>query len=522
ILPGCSELIRQTSTGLVLGRLEEWDNKTVECYLGIPYAAPPLNSLRFHPPQPHPGWNETFNATTFEPMCIQEFAAPGQDFGQEDCLRVNIYVPYNSISDGTTRLLPVMVFIHGGAFVIGSGNYKAHILAELGQVIVITMNYRLGVFGFLSTGDSAALGNFGLLDQRFAISWVKASINSFGGNPNSITVFGESAGAASVMLQYLSPLNTGLFQRAISEGGAAIATWTIQPEDPAFFAKKLARFLHCPTNGSHILVDCLQVKKPAELMYGVSRLKEFNFTFLPTVDGLFLPDSPRKLSKNASLVGRFSYLMGANRNEGSFLWLQIKTVRSQADFVNVLKPFISVAEEKFSLLSEAMLWQYRNWNDLNYSSYHIQRQALEAVGDVGFIAPLVATAEFIVDARRDVYVYHFTRRPIASITPEWMGAGHGDELVFVFGVSLLGGPLQGDEEHILSQQIMSYWTNFAKSGNPNFPNKVPVIWPKYNKRSQQYLQLDINLSSKNVRKKLKAEHVAFWNQYLPVLQTTGD
>uniref|UniRef100_A0A4W3JYL0 Carboxylesterase type B domain-containing protein n=1 Tax=Callorhinchus milii TaxID=7868 RepID=A0A4W3JYL0_CALMI len=167
-------------------------------------------------------------------------------------------------------------------------------------------------------------------------------------------------------------------------------------------------------------------------------------------------------------------------------------------------------------VSDAILWQYRDWMDLNYSSFHIQRQTLDAVGDVGFVAPLVMTGDFITKASK-VYVYYFTRRPNASVFPEWIGAGNGDELAFVFGIPIFGGPLIGEEEHVLNQQIMSYWTNFAKTGNPNSPMKVPVTWPKYNKRTSQYLQLDINLSKLNIKRQLKTEEVAFWNQHIPRL-----
>ncbi|XP_048379648.2 uncharacterized protein LOC125448388 isoform X2 [Stegostoma tigrinum] len=507
-----TDLIRQTDLGLVQGTLEQWDNRSVECYLGIPYAAPPVNLLRFQPPQPHLGWNNTLNATEFGPMCPQEL---DQVAGNEDCLKLNIYVPCKKVN--SSKLLTVMVWLHGGAFVFGSGNYKAHVLADFGQVIVVTINYRLGVFGFLSTGDHAAIGNSGLLDQHFAILWIKTNIRNFGGNPEAIAIFGQSAGGSSVGLQCLSPLNTGVFKRAILQSGVAIAPWAVRLDDPSMWAKKLASILFCPVNDSLKLISCLQEKQTAELVKGAIKLRDFNFFFGPTVDGVFLPKPPRELSRNVSLVNRFTYMAGVNSHEGSFAWPQIKKIKTQADFVKFTSIFLQVAADKVTTMSDATLWEYKDWKDLNDSSFHLQRQALEVVGDAGFVAPLVKTSEFMAKATQHVYIYYFTRHPNTSESPEWIGARHGDELVFVFGVPTMGGPLVGKEEHDLSQQMMSYWTNFAKTGNPNFPMKVPVIWPKYNKRTSQYLQLDVNLSKQNIKKHLKPEQVTFWNQYIPSL-----
>ncbi|XP_067908605.1 bile salt-activated lipase-like [Heterodontus francisci] len=457
-----ADLIRQTDLGLVHGRLVQWENRSVECYLGIPYAAPPVNLLRFQPPRPHPGWNNTLNATEFGPMCPQELLVLDQVSGKEDCLRLNIYVPYKEIN--SSRSLTVMVWLHGGAFVFGSGNYKAHVLADFGQVIVVTINYRLGVFGFLSTGDSAAVGNSGLLDQRFAISWVKANIKNFGGNPETIVIFGQSAGGASVGLQCLSPLNTGLFKRAILQSGVAAAPWATRLDDPSIWAKKLASILSCPVNDSLGLISCLQAKKTVELLKGAIKLHDFNFKFVPTVGGSFLPKPPQELSRNASLVNRFSYVAGVNSHEGSLAWPQIKKIENQADFIKFTSSFLQVTADKVPMVSDATMWEYRDWKDLSNSLFHLQRQALDVVGDAGFLAPLVMTSDFIAKATKGVYIYYFTRHPNASVSPEWIGAGHGDELVFVFGVPIMGGPLVGEEEFALSQQIMSYWTNFAKTG----------------------------------------------------------
>lgn len=460
-LVASADLIRQTDLGLVHGILEQWDNRSVECYQGIPYAAPPVDSLRFQPPEPHPVWNDTLNATAFGPMCPQEHLDSDGIYGNEDCLRLNIFVPHDE--GASSKLLPVMIWLHGGAFALGSGDYKAHVLADFGQVIVVTINYRLGVFGFLSTGDNAAMGNNGLLDQRFAILWVKTNIKNFGGNPGAIVLFGQSAGGVSVGLQCLSPLNTGLFSKAILQSGVPLVSQAVRSDDPSIWAQKLASILSCPVNDSFSLIDCLQAKKSTELIKGAIELHSFNFKFVPTVDGLFLPKPPQELYRNTSLVNRYSYLAGVNSQEGSLAWPQIKTITTQADFFDFMPRFLQLPPDREAMVTEAMLWEYRDWTDLNHSSSHLQRQALDMIGDASFIAPLMMTSDFIANTRKGVYMYYFTRHPNASVLPTWMGAGHGDELPFVFGAPIMEGSLVGEKELALSEQIMTYWTNFAKT-----------------------------------------------------------
>src|SRR5215469_5765140 len=197
--------------GTVVNGVSEW--------LGIPYAAPPVGSLRWQPPQPPAPWSATMDATAFGSECAQQF--PGfPSGGSENCLFINVWAPSGANGSASRPGLPVMVHIHGGGFVVGSGQEDDTLLATAGREVIVSMNYRLGIFGFLA--DPALgphSGDYGLQDQQAALRWVQQNIAAFGGDPHNVTIFGESAGGSSVCDQIASPAAAGLFQRAISTSG---------------------------------------------------------------------------------------------------------------------------------------------------------------------------------------------------------------------------------------------------------------------------------------------------------------
>ena len=253
------DIVVNTRSGKLRGFQHVLNGKSVFQFLGVPYAEPPVGSLRFKPPLPISGWTGTKNATDFGPECMQNVYRPGpRPSMSEDCLVLHVYVP-ETLSPVKQRA--VMVWIHGGAFVIGKAStYDGAHLALRGDVIVVTINYRLGVFGFLSTGDTSSPGNYGLLDQRLAIKWVKDNIEKFGGNSSLITIFGESAGGVSTGMHVISPQNVGLFQRAIVQSGNMLVPWAIVP-NPLQFATKIGSHLSC-SQPQHVntsdLIRCIQ------------------------------------------------------------------------------------------------------------------------------------------------------------------------------------------------------------------------------------------------------------------------
>ncbi|CAO2610564.1 Carboxylesterase 1D, partial [Lemmus lemmus] len=267
-----------TIHGKVLGKYVNLKGfaQPVAVFLGIPFAKPPLGSLRFAPPQPAEPWSFVKNATSYPPMCSQD-AVGGQVLSElftnrkeniplqfsEDCLYLNIYTPADLTK---TSRLPVMVWIHGGGLVVGGAStYDGLALSAHENVVVVAIQYRLGIWGFFSTGDEHSRGNWGHLDQVAALRWVQDNIAKFGGNPGSVTIFGESAGGFSVSALVLSPLAKNLFHRAISESGVALLP-ALFTEDAKPIAELVATLSGCKTTTSAVMVHCLRQKTEEELL----------------------------------------------------------------------------------------------------------------------------------------------------------------------------------------------------------------------------------------------------------------
>ncbi|XP_069103815.1 pyrethroid hydrolase Ces2e-like [Argopecten irradians] len=246
--------IVSSEAGSIEGVLVPFPNGNVYQFKGIPYAKPPVGPLRFSKPVKQPPWSDTLNATEYKPGCIQ--SDPGNLPTSEDCLFLNVYVPseVSAIANKT-----VMVWIHGGGYTSGAGSlYDGSFLALHGDVIVVTLNYRLGVLGFFSTGDANARGNYGLWDQIEALKWVKSNIRNFGGNPDSVTLFGESAGAFSVSHLAIMPSNKGLFHRVIMQSGS-LGSFGSVIRYPADAASNFGSFLQCSgSDNSELLLTCLR------------------------------------------------------------------------------------------------------------------------------------------------------------------------------------------------------------------------------------------------------------------------
>ena len=296
--------------------------KSVSKFLGVPFAAPPIGELRFKAPKPLLGWKPTvLQAKTHGNLCLQtgEYDYWYEMYTQnytysEDCLYLDVYTPNVSLS------LPVLFYIHGGAYSSGAAvTFPSDILALQG-VVVVVIQYRLGPFGFLTTGDSAASGNFGLLDQVEALKWVKENIQHFGGDPNKVTIFGESAGAASVTLHLLSPLSEGLFQQAIAESGVDLSSFAIQPNSLGLrFAKELAENVECTTSDHDAMIACMRDKKGEEIQKAAEKVKNPFIDVLiwaPVVDKVFLFDT-RNLREKGEFK-KVKLMISFNSHEGGY------------------------------------------------------------------------------------------------------------------------------------------------------------------------------------------------------------
>jgi para-nitrobenzyl esterase len=456
---------------------------TIRTFRGIPFAAPPVGDLRWKPPQPAPSWSGVRKATEFGARCMQGsifkdmvFRDPGPS---EDCLYLNVWTPASS----SQARLPVMVWIYGGGFGAGSASeprQDGESLAKKG-VVVVSFNYRLGIFGFFSlpelTKESAhkASGNYGLLDQVAALEWVHKNIAAFGGDPDKVTIFGESAGSISVSLLMASPLSKGLFQRAIGESGGAFLARPIQPissqteESPAsleklFGAADLAALREKSAEG--ILQVALQNKNIA--------------CCWPAIDGYFLPESPSAIY-GAGKQAHVPLLAGWNADEQGYEGLLRKTPPST-------ESYSAKIHELYGDHAGEILTAYPA-----DSTQQVKESARDLASD-RFIA--YSTWKWLdmqlETGKSPVYRYHFEQAPPMPKGAPSRGAYHSADIEYVFEAL--------DSKHLpwtsgdkkLSEMISAYWTNFAKTGNPNGPG-LPE-WPEY-KKSDGYELLHLNSES---------------------------
>lgn len=461
------ETIVRTESGLVAG-----NPGPVRSYKGIPYAAPPVGDLRWRPPQPPKPWKSILVAKTFPANCPQPIPMPGPQ--SEDCLGLNVWTPAHSSSDK----LPVMVWIHGGGFQIGASSqfvYDGTALAARG-VVLVSINYRMGIFGFFAhpalSAESpyGASGNYGLLDMVAALGWVKRNIAGFGGDPDNVTIFGESAGGTAVCLLLVVPQAEGLFQKAISESAA----WMFGPINNL----KQSWYGRVPLEqfGAKIGPDiaALRAKSTAEVMkmapsmMGGGAAAERGEAYMPVVDGYVIPDDPARLF----LAGKFHHVAlvaGTNADEGTLLG---------GPPVKDLAGLRAWAERQFKGQSEAVLALYPAVTDADAHA-----AACAIYGDVLFLQGTRSVLRVAAKANPHAYQYQFTRVAPIGNRLKW-GAYHASEVPYVFGTlpdsaygttTTLFGDFSADaasyneQDANLSEAMGAAWVRFVKTGDPGWP-----------------------------------------------------
>ncbi|KAM4710891.1 neuroligin 4 X-linked a [Anableps anableps] len=533
----------------------------VEQYLGIPYALAPTGERRFQPPEPPMSWPGIRNATHFAPVCPQfledrfllndmlpvwftanlDTVVSYVQEQSEDCLYLNIYVPTEDDIHDENGLKPVMVYIHGGSYVEGTGNMiDGSILASYGNVIVITINYRLGVLGFLSTGDQAAKGNYGLLDQIQALRWIKENIHAFKGDPKRVTIFGSGAGASCVSLLCLSHYSEDLFQKAIIQSGTALSSWAVNYQ-PAKYTRSLAEKVGCNMLDTIDLVECLQKKNYKELIEQYVTPAKYHIAFGPVIDGDVIPDDPQILMEQGEFLN-YDIMLGVNQGEGfKFVdgIVDSEDGVSANDFDFAVSDFVDHLygyPEGKDTLRETIKFMYTDWADKE--NPETRRKTLVALfTDHQWVAPAVATADLHAQYGSPTYFYAFYHHCQSDMKPSWADSAHGDEVPYVFGIPMIG-PTDlfncnfSKNDVMLSAVVMTYWTNFAKTGDPNQP--VPqdtkfihtkpnrfeeVAWTKYNPKDQLYLHIGLK---PRVRDHYRATKVAFWLELVPHLHNINE
>ncbi|KAM5134239.1 cocaine esterase-like isoform 1-T1 [Callospermophilus lateralis] len=512
--------IRTTHTGQVRGSLlhVKGFDAEVHTFLGIPFAKPPLGPLRFAAPEPPEPWSGVRDGTSHPAMCLQNADAMNTEALKlqsknlppspmsEDCLYLSIYAPVHARQGSN---LPVMVWIHGGALVTGSASMNdGSILAAIENVLVVTIQYRLGVLGFFSTGDQHATGNWGYLDQVAALRWVRQNIAHFGGNPDWVTIFGESAGGASVSSHVLSPMSQGLFRGAIMESGVALLPDLITSSSKDV-STMVANLSACGQVDSEALVSCLRGKSEQEML-AITK----TFSVIPAVvDGAFLPRHPQELLASADFQPVPS-IIGVNNDEYGWLLPMVMgppEIQKEIDRETTRAVLQRTVAQMMMLPAECADLLMEEYMGDNEDPHTLRLQFQEMMADFMFVMPALQVA-LDQSSHAPVYLYEFQHRPsiFKNIKPPHVKADHGDEIMFVFGSHINGIRVElTEEEELLNRRMMKYWANFARNGNPN--GEGLPHWPLFD-QDQQYLQLDIQPA---VGQALKAHRLQFWTKTLP-------
>lgn len=504
------------------------NGRQYEAYEGIPYALPPIGKLRFKPPQKIPAWSGDLPATKFGSICLQytQIIQEHEDRvqGSEDCLYLNVYVPVRENKDFK---IPVIFWIHGGAFQYGSGMHMGAKFIMDRDVILVTINYRLGPLGFLSTEDDIVPGNMGLKDQSMALHWVSENIEWFGGNSNKITLTGLSAGGASVHYHYLSRLSSNLFQGGISVSGTAFDCWT-QTENSLEKAKKLAAIMGCPTGSIRDMVQCLRYR-PGQAL--VQATKEFQpwlynpFTpFGPVVekygDAPFIDQSPIEIVHSGN-VQDIPWITSVVSEEGLYpvadFIANSRLLKDLDENWNTIAPHFldfnyTIPREKHVEVAKLIRNHY-------FGSKQIDRMTIKPIIQVAsdrfFVADSEKAARMQAKANQQpVWYYYFSYRgahslsEIMSGSSENFGVSHADDAYLILETSYLD-PTTTTDDIAMQQELIDLWVSFATDGIPRIgttewteldPSQKEFHYLHIAGPGKYYMESEANFGNKN-----------FWN-----------
>ncbi|WP_405676933.1 carboxylesterase family protein [Streptomyces sp. NBC_00868] len=509
---GSARPVVDTDRGRVRGR----SHGAYTTFEGIPYAAPPTGALRWRLPEPAPRWEGVRDAGAPGSRCVQLPAVgPGGPSGSEDCLYLNVTAPAGAAAPGTRR--PVMVWFHGGGFVNGAGDlYPAERLAVRGDVVVVTVNYRLGVFGLFGHPELGGAPGFALADQRAALRWVRANAERFGADARNVTVFGESAGALSVCAHLTSPASADLFHKAIVQSGSCSTTvppWSLLPTLGAYepfvperrtVADGVLATARLGCGGSAAALDCLR-----RLDTGTLVTPELTQTFSKvSYGGAHLPVEPRR-ALEAGRFHRVPVVQGTTRDEMRIFVAQTLAVYPVGDEAT----YRARLERSFGAGAARAV----------EASYPVSAYPTPAVA----WATLLSDASFTCPALRDsgalarrvpTYGYRFSDGDAPNFTglPEVpglpYGASHGFELPYLFPVVPLAGPQQE-----LADRMGDYWTGFARTGVPAATGAPR--WPRY-RSPASVLSLAPGTGGIRTVDARAEHHCALWDARWPPVTTS--
>jgi len=446
--------------GLLQGTLE--DGLTV--YRGIPFAAPPIGDLRWRAPQPAAKWDGVRQATKFAPGPIQAWGAPTGK--SEDCLYLNVWTPAKSASDR----IPVLVWIYGGGFNGGSTsvpNYSGENLAKKG-VILVSIAYRVGQLGFMAHPELSAedpnhvSGNYGLLDMIAGLQWIQKNISVFGGDPNKVTIFGESAGGIAVSMLCVSPLAKGLFQGAISQSGGSFG-----PPRPNTFPGENLKRLPDAERAGKAYADSAKFSSIAELRkISTDKLPAIRGLAWPIIDGYVIPDDQYKLYE----AGKFNdtpILVGYNSDEGA----SFSPPKTPEEYITGIKA-------RYGKFADDLIKAYP------VGTNTVPKTARDLARDAAFGWHTWSWARLQAQMGKfKAFYYYFDQHPEYPEDSPRAGYGspHGQDIAYVFQHLDTSKPQTTKTDLDISEAMATYWTNFAKHGNPN--GKELPAWPNFNDAS---------------------------------------
>ncbi|XP_054288451.1 neuroligin-4, Y-linked-like [Macrosteles quadrilineatus] len=580
--------------------------KPIEVFLGVPYATPPIGPNRFAPTRAAMPWDGVRLSTTPGPACPQRLPdlsnetealermpkgrleslrrlIPLLGNQSEDCLYLNIFAPIQTAPRDKTIRYPVLIFLHGESFEWNSATpYDGSVLTSYSDLVVVTINYRLGILGFLNANvapnASPRVANYGLMDQLAALHWVQQNIALFGGDPRNVTLAGHSTGAACINFLIISPtVMPGLFHRAILLSGSALSSWALV-EDPVSYAVSLARQVNCSVpedllRDNEDIVDCLRDVPLQRLLSADVTAPSYLSAFGPSVDGVvirtdfreellinYLPDFPGLTGASVLNYKRGENMFGRNKYD---LMLGVVTGESLPRFPtdDIKSGFGSERRDKIlrtyvrnaytyhlSEILSTVVNEYTDWERTVVHPINTRDATVAALSDAQYVAPLVLTGDLLSqpppsvgDHREDMttrsFFYVFDYQTKEGDYPQKLGTAHGEELPYFFGAPLVDGfahfPKNYTKTEVaLSESVIIYFSNFVRSGSPNAFHKQEVslavskernrfrtiTWDEYDPVHQKYLEISMKPRIKN---HYRAHQLSVWLRLVPELHRAG-
>ncbi|XP_043528092.1 venom carboxylesterase-6-like [Frieseomelitta varia] len=499
----------KTPLGAIKGYYKVSANgRQYEAYEGIPYALPPVGKLRFKPPQRLPPWVGELPATKFGSPCLQYTQLPSNPDdeveGAEDCLYLNIYVPADTRT--SSKSLPVIFWIHGGAFQYGSGMLMGAKYLMDRDVVFVTINYRLGMLGFLSTEDEIIPGNMGLKDQSMALRWVSENIEWFGGDPKKVTLVGLSAGGVSVHYHYLSPMSAGLFQGGISISGTAFDCWG-QTENSLEKAKKLGALMGCPTGNTREMVRCLRYRPSKTVVQALGNYMRFYYNpFTPFGpipekfgDEPFIDRTPVEIVSSGD-VQDVPWITGVTSEEGLYPVAQfiaipeaLKTLDENWDLIapHFFDYNYTIPREKHVEVAKLIRNHYFGSKKIDDTT---TQSLVHVAGDRFFVVDSEKAARMQAKVNKQpVWYYYYTYRGVHSLsnslsgTTNNYGVSHADDAYFVVDTEYID-PTTTSSDIKMQKILIDLWVSFATNRVPNVGDSQ---WSRLNpnEKSLNYLHI---------------------------------